>query len=296
MNKKQQRQKKIINSMVLKVSIIIPVTRPKLAQKAKQAIDKQKPKNQKAEIILVDDRGKLSPAQRRNRGAKRAKGKILVFLDDDCLPQEMWLDNCVKAIESKQVGLVGGMVRGKSSQYFARCFDYCCFSNEQHQQRQKQLVSASSMVVKKQVFIKAGRFDEKMRIGEDADLCMRFKRLGYQTIYDPEIKVIHDHNRTTLVQLVKHQYNNGRTKGLIIEEHYLDSLLFKFLSGVSHPLVYWLLVLPLAMLAVMQTIVINFKNHPEIIIYTPGILFGKLALQIGVFGWLVNNKLVNKGF
>jgi len=46
------------------------------------------------------------PAANRNNGSKIAKGEWLLFLDDDCLPQEGWLSSYINAIKSSDNNLV----------------------------------------------------------------------------------------------------------------------------------------------------------------------------------------------
>lgn len=271
-----------------RVSVIIPVTRPKKAQEAIEAVQKQGYPKQLLEIIPVSVKGKLGPGERRNLGAQKTKGEILIFLDDDCLPQKEWLRQIIKALKEKKVGAVGGMIRGKSRKYFAQSLDFACFTFEQSKKRREIPVCAASLAMKKQVFQKAGGFNEKMRIGEDTDLCMRLRRLGYKTIYEPKIKVFHNHSRETLRELLFYQYNNGRTKGLTIENRYPDNFWFKFLKWISHPGFYWFFVLLLAVLATLVTVAVNIKDHPKVIFYSPAIFLGKLALQLGVFVWTLS--------
>jgi len=49
---------------------------------------------------------KHGPAANRNSGAKVATGEWLIFLDDDCLPQQKWLASYIDAINSTGNGLV----------------------------------------------------------------------------------------------------------------------------------------------------------------------------------------------
>ena len=48
---------------------------------------------------------KLGPADKRDLGAKKAKGEILAFLDDDSYPDKNWLKNAVKIFTPKTLNL-----------------------------------------------------------------------------------------------------------------------------------------------------------------------------------------------
>lgn len=63
------------------VSVIIPTTRPRLLPNALKSVDAQT--DPAREVIVLEDREREGPAVVRNRGAERAEGRFLAFLDDD---------------------------------------------------------------------------------------------------------------------------------------------------------------------------------------------------------------------
>lgn len=270
--------------MFKKVSVIIPVTRPKKAQKTEESVLAQNYLG--LEVIKVNAKG-LSPAEARNKGARKARGGILLFLDDDCLPQKGWVEENIKALKDESIGAVGGMILGESRKYFARSLDFANFTFAQSTKRREMPLCAASLGIRRKVFEKIRGFKEKMRIGEDTDLCMRLRRLGYKTIYEPKIRVFHNHGRETLKELLVYQFNNGRVKGLIIENRYPDNFWFSFLKKISHPGAYWLFILPFAILATLIAVLVNLRDYPKVIFYSPGIFLGKLACQLGIFAWMV---------
>lgn len=289
------------------VSIIIPFSRPQnIPLIVKNIFDQGKDKS--FEIILVGkgskqfaDKFKLKvidnskikePGRARNLGAKIASGRILIFLDDDCLPQKQWLKENIRALQGEKIGAVGGMIKGRSKRYSAKSLDFANFTFAQSTKRQEMPVCAASLAIKKETFQKARGFDEEMRVGEDTDLCMRLKRLGYKIIYEPKIKVLHDHHRETLKDLLIYQYNNGRSKGLIIENRYPDNLWFAFLKKISNPLIYWIFVFPFAVLATLTAVLVNITDNPWVIFYAPGIFIGKLACQCGIFVWTLRKPFI----
>ena len=102
------------------ISIIIPVKEINdyLRKETIPAILGQSFQN--FEIIILPDRPtkekfpktkiipswpKQGPADKRDLGAKKAKGEILAFLDDDSYPDKNWLKNAVKIFTSKSLNL-----------------------------------------------------------------------------------------------------------------------------------------------------------------------------------------------
>lgn len=272
-----------------KVSVIIPVTREKLAREAETSVRDQK--YSRLEIVKVRAKG-LKPAEARNKGAKKARGEILLFLDDDCRAQKDWLVENLKALADPKIGAVGGMIRGKSKSYFGCCHDFANFTFVQGLQRRSMPLCAASFGIRKEVFEKVGGFDEGLRIGEDVDLCLRLEGLGLKTVYEPEIEVLHDHGRETLKDLLIYQYNNGRIKGLIIESRYPRDLWFAFLKAVARPWIYWFLVLPFALMATLVAVGVNLKDRSEVVYLSPGIFLAKLACQLGIFVSTLKRPLI----
>src|SRR5436305_1746521 len=142
-----------------------------------------------------------------NQGASVARGKYLVFLNNDTVVLPGWLDALVETIESNEsVGAVGSMFlypdgriqeagailwsngetlrygRGRSSEdrrfTFAREVDYC---------------SGASLLVRKDLFERLGGFDRRYAPAyyEDADICMGVRSLGFKVIYQPHSRLVH---------------------------------------------------------------------------------------------------------
>ncbi|MFZ4796142.1 MAG: glycosyltransferase family 2 protein [Bacteroidia bacterium] len=58
-------------------------------------------------VKFVSGPGK-GPAANRNFGAKMASGNWLIFLDDDCIPQQNWLSNYIIEMDKNQADILEG--------------------------------------------------------------------------------------------------------------------------------------------------------------------------------------------
>jgi len=263
----------------MEASIIIPSTRTKGLKKTRESLLRQKTKFS-YEIIAVEN---LLPGQARNRGAKRALGKYLLFIDDDCLASENWIENNINFLKTKKnIGAVGGKIVGKSPKFFSRCTDYTNFWRQQNNQLRKtsQLYTAS-LAVKKETFLKVSGFDEKAKVGEDVDFINKLEKHGYISWYNPEIVVLHDHKRDTFSKFLKYMYNNGLATGLYILKTHQRIALVRVLLPIFKQ-AYFLFIIPMAILYTGANLYLNFSSNWKIIFLLPFIFLGYLVYHLGI--------------
>ncbi|OJW16931.1 glycosyltransferase [Mucilaginibacter sp. 44-25] len=178
------------------VSIVIPTyQRPKLLANCLKALLQQKFDKHQYEIIVVSDGPdeqtkaaiskwslydhpqikylplpqKKGPAGARNYGWLNAKGSIIAFTDDDCLPDAHWLQQIVAHCDpEKEIAITGKVIVPISG----RPTDH--EQNTAHLQT-ADFITANCACTKK-ALIKAGGFDEEFEMAwrEDSDLHFKF--------------------------------------------------------------------------------------------------------------------------
>ncbi len=201
------------------------------------AIQKQTYKNY--EIILVCDykvdlsypklRQKsyghyVGPAEKRDQGAKMAKGEILAFIDDDAFPSEKWLENIVPHFKKESIAGVGGpgitppgvswqeeaSGWASASPMGAALYLYRFLSGK------KQFVEdypSMNLSVRKSDFEKVGGYDSNFWPGEDTKLCLDLThKINKKIIYDPKAVVFH-HRRPIWKGHLKQNGNFGLHRG-----------------------------------------------------------------------------------
>ena len=141
-----------------------------------------------------------------NVGAKRARGKYVMFLNPDT---ELVDDTLIKMIEhiqnNENIGVIGPkIVLGQDMEPQAwTCGEKSSLkqilfkrNNPKHWQseenRQVDWVSGTALLVRRDLFEQIGGFDENIFMYfEDQDLCLRIKGLGKKVLFFPAAKILH---------------------------------------------------------------------------------------------------------
>ena len=92
----------------------------------------------------------------RNRGACEARGSILAFTDDDCLPESTWLANAGPYFDDLRVVGVEGFIRSERRDDP----DYRAVTNENFEGIG---FMTANLLVRREVFFRAGGFDLQLR-------------------------------------------------------------------------------------------------------------------------------------
>jgi len=178
------------------------------------------------EIILVDDFSDSSPKFlssinnitylrnnknygflfSSNKGADVAKGKYLVFLNNDTQVEENWLNSCVSLLKKRGTGAVGSKLLypdGKLQEAGGIIWNDASGCNygkgdypklpEYNFVREVDYCSGASLITPREVFIHLGGFSKEFEPAyyEDTDYCFRLRALGLKVFYQPDSVVYH---------------------------------------------------------------------------------------------------------
>jgi cellulose synthase/poly-beta-1,6-N-acetylglucosamine synthase-like glycosyltransferase len=186
--------------------------------------DKKTKKNfPKTKILPLDG----SPAQKRNHGLKKARGEVVVFIDDDAYPDKNWLKNIALNFKKKpKIGGVAGpgltpphdpFLAKVSGWFWASPFGSGGAGQYRNWPQKKRLVDdypTFNLAVKKEFLNKIGGFSCRFWPGEDTKLCLDLVyQLGKKIIYDPRVIVFH-HRRKIFLPHLKQLGRYGYHRGL----------------------------------------------------------------------------------
>ena len=169
------------------LSVVVPTCgRPDLLASCLAALERQTLPASEYEVIVVDDsRTRDGPATARNRGWRQARGEIVAFTDDDCIPDDDWLAQGLRAFHEGVDALCGRIVMPIP----ARPTDY---ERDAQGLERAEFVTANCFV-RKTVLERLGGFDESFRLAwrEDSDLHFRLLGCGARLARAPAAVVVH---------------------------------------------------------------------------------------------------------
>jgi GT2 family glycosyltransferase len=192
------------------------------------------PKNMQK--VIVRDEG-MSLAAKRNKGALKAKGRYILFIDDDNVLQPGALDAVLKHWDV-QVGIMGlvacydidpervadgGSLRNKSTGFMTGLHTNALVKNLPLMNYDVDEV-ANAFVIRRQVFRWLRGFDEvNFPIDlDEADLCRRVKAMGFKIEMCPQARCLHKSQTYSWLPDFRrpvNAYMMGRNKILYAKKH-----------------------------------------------------------------------------
>lgn len=162
--------------------------------------------------VSVLSQSNAGPAVARNVGAAHAKSDIIFFTDSDCCASENWIERAMPHFEDVSVSVVSGSYGiSNPESLLARCVHQeIRFRHLELMPRYPRSFGSYNFGVRREVFQRAGGFDEQYReaSGEDNDLSYKILAQGGKIAFEPEALVGHRHP-TRLNTYLREQFRHG---------------------------------------------------------------------------------------
>ena len=226
------------NDAALPASVVIPTfNRPDRLARCLQGLAGMRSARADFEVIVVDDGGSrpladiiagfkdrlnvrlirqenAGPAAARNAGAAQARGSLLAFTDDDCVPDPEWLVQLLAAHQEQPGALLGGLtinalaenlLSEASQQLVSYLYDY-----HERTSGAPAFFTSNNMALARALFLEAP-FDTSFRLaaGEDREFCDRWLARG-RTLHRADGAVIYHYHQLGPAAYWRQHFNYGR--------------------------------------------------------------------------------------
>jgi len=187
--------------------------------------------------VFRDDHKNVSGL--RNFGAKNARGRILAFVDADCVVSGNWLRAAEKYFDDDRLSAWGAPPIPPENSTWVQKSWYLVRKKEKNIQYVEWLESMN-LFVRKDQFLSIGGFNESLVTCEDVDLSYRLLRRG-KILSDQDIIVTHFGEARTVRIFMKKEIWRGHgnlrgmlSHGFLLKE--IPSLMIPVIFGIVIPL------------------------------------------------------------
>jgi len=207
----------------MKVSVIIPFRdKTPVLDDCVGAVKKQNYKD--IEIIVVSDRTELKdkniislvnskckgPGEKRNLGAKKAKGDILFFLDSDCILKKDSISKLVKIFKKHRIDAVSGKPLAPRKSNILGLVTGLEYEDrfDQMGEGYADVAATTCFGVLRQSFQKVRGFEdytEGEATGEDWDFAMKLRQENCKIFHTNEVEGYHEQVSDSLIRYLSRQ-------------------------------------------------------------------------------------------
>ena len=172
-------------------------------------------------VRLISQRN-AGPAAARNRGALEARGTLLLFTDDVCVPMAGWLNAMIEPFDDPEVVGAKGIYRTRQKRLAAR------FVQIEYEDRYRLMahldcidfIDTYSAAFRRDRFLEMAGYDTSFPVAcaEDVELSYRMSAEGWKMKFAPAAIVYHTHP-DTLMQYLKKKYKFAYWRVLAVRKN-----------------------------------------------------------------------------
>jgi GT2 family glycosyltransferase len=202
-------------------------------------------------IYLHNERGYGHMTLSRNIGLAHATGDVVAMIDDDAFAEPEWMANLLAAYaDEPNVGGVGGRAINNTPEadvpldQIGRIWPNGCLSANFHMDAPQRLevehVIGCNMSFRRDVLARLGGLRDDFpgtEVGEDTDISIRVRKLGYRMVFEPRAVVFHlgaPHSKGRRFDLRYEFFHRRNNFQLLIRNYGPGMVALKYLVRTSY--------------------------------------------------------------
>lgn len=199
-----------------------------------------------AKVQLIDTGGAVNAAQARNIGMRAAAGELLLFIDDDCLPDRGWAAAHLAAHQNG-ADVVIGSVNPTGKSYWGLVYNLTLFHEffSTSEAGNRQVTPSLNLSIKRSVYERIGGMDPTLSRAEDVEWGIRMQQEGIEPFFEPKASITHLHKRNTFLPVWEDCARSGYFSRVVRLTHTANRpfqlanrlLNFRFLIFLGSPLI-----------------------------------------------------------
>jgi len=219
----------------------------------------------------------------RNEAIKNARGDIILSSDAGCVLDKNWVKNIIKPFENKKNDVVSGYYKGTGETVFEKSLIPYVLVMENRLSPENFLPATRSMAFKKEIWKKAGRFDEKLSHNEDFEFAKRLKKVGANIKFAKDAIVYwrpRKNIKEAFIMFYRFAFGDAeagiiRPKVIFLFARYSVGILFVFIYLYTNSLFLLILIFTLLGNYILWAMFKNYRyiNNKRALIYLPLLQF-----------------------
>ena len=164
----------------------------------------------------------------RNVGIEEALGNFILFIDDDCIPAIDWIERLRDVLNHEPIA--AGAVATDTSNYWKLCHNIAEFHAFMPGRKRgpSEFIAGANMGFRRSVLEELNGFKEGKKPAEDMEMILRARSRGYRVLFAPEAVVVHDPERTSMMDIFKYSMKHA-AHSILLRHQYKELLRTPFI-------------------------------------------------------------------